>query len=420
IEALLTEQQRPYRVYTRETDVLEEGEGAHLYKIQGSVGTPESLVFTAADHEENQAYETVIFSKIAELAKHHPLIFLGYGKEDREYQHMMKGVLAAASEQIQSLVVVNFETEATKMLQKQYVDDQTGQEIRVIESTDEAKVFETLTHDYFKDVTAGVTNQKNEAEEKTTALIQTIETFLEEQPLQKESENAPSITVVNEKTGNFLSSDFPYEKQTTKSTQKSVGQTFPFNRVNRVSSQQPTLNKGLKYGIISLFSIALLLIIVTRFFFSPAIVEGESMMPTLTSSDYVLLNKFHLQVSRYEVIAFDSPDVANKKYIKRVIGLSGDTIEMKNDTLFINGEAQEEAYLASEREHLKPGEQLTKDFTLKELTGVATVPKGKLFVMGDNRLYSRDSREFGFIDESAVQGKAERVIWPFSRMKTFE
>ncbi|WP_177165800.1 signal peptidase I, partial [Isobaculum melis] len=159
---------------------------------------------------------------------------------------------------------------------------------------------------------------------------------------------------------------------------------------------------------------------VTRFFFSPAIVEGESMMPTLTSSDYVLLNKFNVQVSRYEVIAFDAPDVANKKYIKRVIGLPGDTIEVKNDTLFVNGKAQEENYLASEREHLKPGEQLTKDFTLKELTGVATVPKGKLFVMGDNRLYSRDSREFGFIDETAIQGKAERVIWPFSRMKTFE
>ncbi|MGY3779661.1 signal peptidase I [Isobaculum melis] len=172
----------------------------------------------------------------------------------------------------------------------------------------------------------------------------------------------------------------------------------------------------MKYALISLATIMLIGFLLTKFFFSPAVVEGESMMPTLTSSDYVLLNKFDLNVTRFEVVAFKSPDAPQKDYIKRVIGMPGDTIEVKDDVLFINGKAQDESYLDQEREELQDGEKLMKDFTLKELTGASTVPPNKLFVMGDNRLYSRDSRDFGFIDQKDIKGRANLIIWPFSRV----
>lgn len=135
------------------------------------------------------------------------------------------------------------------------------------------------------------------------------------------------------------------------------------------------------------------------------------MAPNFRSSDYIVLNKQYNKVERFDVVAFKSPDEHGQEYIKRVIGLPGDKIEYVDDQLYINGTPIEEIYLDREKKKLGDGEVFTKDFSLEELSGVKEVPKNKLFVLGDNRLYSRDSRNFGFVDIKAIKGNVKWKIW---------
>ncbi|WML49628.1 signal peptidase I [Neobacillus sp. PS3-34] len=165
------------------------------------------------------------------------------------------------------------------------------------------------------------------------------------------------------------------------------------------------------------FGIGLIIFAFIRtFFFSNYIVEGQSMMPTLQEGNKLVVNKLGFDLGnldRFDVIVFH----ANKKedYVKRIIGVPGDKIEYLNDQLYINGHKFEEPFLEVYRKKI-PGRKLTGDFTLKEITGVGTVPPGKLFVMGDNRLESWDSRHFGFIATNQVVGKVNLRYWPINEM----
>ncbi|HCJ4447825.1 TPA: signal peptidase I [Listeria innocua] len=147
-------------------------------------------------------------------------------------------------------------------------------------------------------------------------------------------------------------------------------------------------------------------------FFSIATIKGESMAPNFQTSDYVLFNKKSNKLNRFDVIAFASPDEPGQEYIKRVIGLPGDEIEYRDDHLYINGHLIEETYLQREKDKLDKVEKFTEDFSLKDLTGAKVVPQNKLFVLGDNRLYSRDSRNFGYIDLKDVKGNVAVKLWP--------
>ena len=95
-----------------------------------------------------------------------------------------------------------------------------------------------------------------------------------------------------------------------------------------------------------------------------------------------------------------------------MIGLPGDTIEMKNDILYINSEAYDEPYLEEFKKDLNNQEQLTEDFTLKNLTGEQKVPEGQMFVLGDNRFNSKDSRIFGFVPMDRIIGEVKLRVWP--------
>lgn len=160
----------------------------------------------------------------------------------------------------------------------------------------------------------------------------------------------------------------------------------------------------------------IIFIFVRIYFFSNYVVEGESMLPTLQEGNKLVVNKIGYRVgeiNRFDVIVFH----ASKKedYVKRIIGLPGDKIEYRQDTLFINGKEYDEVYLSDSKE-LMHGSKITGDFTLYELTGEDTVPKGMLFVLGDNRLGSWDSRHFGFIPISQVVGKVNLRYWPLNEI----
>ena len=144
----------------------------------------------------------------------------------------------------------------------------------------------------------------------------------------------------------------------------------------------------------------------------PFTVSGASMYPTLHNGDRMVLSKVG-DIHRFDVVILKAPD-ENVEYIKRVIGMPGDTIEMKSGVLYINGKKVDQPFINTEA--LAKQTVFIDDFTLESLTGESKVPEGKYFVLGDNRGVSKDSRMIGFINRSAIEGKAVFTIWPFGRI----
>ncbi len=144
------------------------------------------------------------------------------------------------------------------------------------------------------------------------------------------------------------------------------------------------------------------------FLFKPFQVNGSSMEPTYTDGEYVLTNvismRFHA-INRGDVIVFEAPPNERKDFIKRVIGLPGETVMLQEGSVYVNGKRlNESAYLPPDlktygRSFLKEGEKVT-------------VPTNEYFVLGDNREYSSDSREWGFVPEDKIIGKTFVIYWP--------
>ncbi len=148
--------------------------------------------------------------------------------------------------------------------------------------------------------------------------------------------------------------------------------------------------------------IALLICIILLFFVIPTKVSEHSMQPTINDGDVLLLNKhLYIHPESGDIVVFKSDlkdaDGTNMNLIKRVIGTEGDVITITNGKLYRNGEIVEEDYIYG------------------ECTGEVynyTVPKGKIYVLGDHREVSRDSREIGAVDEDDVIGIAFFRVWP--------
>ena len=137
-------------------------------------------------------------------------------------------------------------------------------------------------------------------------------------------------------------------------------------------------------------------------------IVGSSMYSTLKNGDLVLLSKAHYKfsnVQRGDIISFLYNDT--KYLVKRVIGVPGDKIEIKDNILYINNKKVEEDYL---------DDVITDDFSLDSL-GYDVIPDGYYFVMGDNRENSLDSREIGLIKKSDIIGKVIMRIWPLNKIK---
>lgn len=165
--------------------------------------------------------------------------------------------------------------------------------------------------------------------------------------------------------------------------------------------------------------IAVIIAVVVRMFlFAPIVVDGPSMQPTLHDNDFMIVNKISYRFGepdRKDIIVFHATE--SKDYIKRVIGVPGDHVEMIDDTLYINGEIVDEPYLDSEKEALEDGGNLTNDFTLEDLPGnYEEIPEGYVLVLGDNRRNSTDSRYIGLIPEDQIVGKVQLTFWPLDRI----
>ena len=156
-------------------------------------------------------------------------------------------------------------------------------------------------------------------------------------------------------------------------------------------------------------------LVVRTFIFAPYIVEGASMEPTLHNHEKIFVNKFNVtdNFKRGEIVIIKGIEV---NYVKRIIALPGDTIEMRKDKLFINGVQFEESYLSQNRKQAEQkGSLLTGDF------GPEIVPENNYFVMGDNRLHSMDSRNgLGYIQKETIVGKPEFVFLPFTQIRNIK
>jgi signal peptidase I len=153
--------------------------------------------------------------------------------------------------------------------------------------------------------------------------------------------------------------------------------------------------------------------IIRVFLFTPIVVDGVSMMPTLENGDRMIVNKIGYTISephRFDIVVFHAPE--EKDYIKRVIGLPGDEVEYRDDILYINGKPFEEPYLDQYKAEVVDS-PLTGDFTLEETpVGSITVPADHVFVMGDNRRKSKDSRHIGAVAIDEIIGSTKIVFWP--------
>lgn len=147
--------------------------------------------------------------------------------------------------------------------------------------------------------------------------------------------------------------------------------------------------------------IALVIVILVRgFIVTPSVVKGDSMQPNLYDGDRIIISKLS-SINRFDEIAFVAPN-GEDNYVKRVIGLPGDEIEIINDTLYINGTVYAEDYLT---------ENYSEEVSIRYFS-TEKIPEGTYFVMGDNRKHSYDSREFGVINKDSIIGEVVFRIWP--------
>jgi signal peptidase I len=150
-----------------------------------------------------------------------------------------------------------------------------------------------------------------------------------------------------------------------------------------------------------------------------------SMEPNLLVGDHLLVNKFVFapvasdlermvlpmrEIRRGDIVVFKFPEEPERDFIKRVIGLPGDTLEMKNRQLFVNGNRLDESYA----HYLFPqGDDQSESFDVRSRYGPVTVPPDHYFMMGDNRDNSQDSRYWGFLPAHYVKGRALTIYWSF-------
>ena len=164
----------------------------------------------------------------------------------------------------------------------------------------------------------------------------------------------------------------------------------------------------IKDWVVSILIAIVLAMFIRYFIVELYLVEGPSMRPTLLHGERLVVNKFIYYFKtpqRGEIIVFRYPRDPSRDFIKRVIGVPGDTVEVRDGKVFRNGE------------------QLDESYTLEVTRGgmpTSKVPEGHLFVMGDNRNNSEDSRSraVGFVPYEMVKGKAVMVFWPLDQTKT--
>src|SRR6059058_3594143 len=176
------------------------------------------------------------------------------------------------------------------------------------------------------------------------------------------------------------------------------------------ASSANTLRKELRVWTRDLLIAIGLALVIIVFLYQPVKVEGTSMAPLLSDQERIFINKFVYRfepIQRGDVVVFWYPLDHTKSFIKRVVGLPGETIEIRQGVLYVNGKAIPEPYVPPQYED-------NSDFAPK------TVPENSFFVLGDHRISSNDSRVFGPVPSQFIYGRAVFAYWPVHHFGSLE
>jgi len=150
--------------------------------------------------------------------------------------------------------------------------------------------------------------------------------------------------------------------------------------------------------------------VVIVFVYQPVKVEGTSMLPELVDQERIFVNKFVYRIeniARKDIVVFWYPLDPSKSYIKRVIGMPGDVVEVRRGVVYVNDEALEESYLSP-------------DFRDSRSFPPVYVEPGHYYVLGDHRNQSNDSRMWGLVPEKYIYGKAVFRYWPMNKVGSLD
>ncbi|MEK7537186.1 MAG: signal peptidase I [Patescibacteria group bacterium] len=185
-------------------------------------------------------------------------------------------------------------------------------------------------------------------------------------------------------------------------------------------SQKNQENQGSFFSfvreIIKIAILALVIILPIRYFIAqPFYVKGASMEPSFEDGDYLIINEISYRFSepqRGEVVVFRFPEDPKQFFIKRIIGLPDETVEIKNNEVRILNEEEPLGFRLDESEYLSPEEITEGNLKIK-------LKKDEYFVLGDNRLFSSDSRRWGILPRRFITGKVFIRAWPFDEIRYF-
>ncbi len=183
--------------------------------------------------------------------------------------------------------------------------------------------------------------------------------------------------------------------------------------------------KKLLWEYVEAIATALILALIIRAYIVQAFkIPSGSMIPTLLIGDHILVNKFlygtkipftdtkileFRKPEKGDIIVFKYPENPEKDFIKRVIATAGDTVEERNKIVYVNGHPRTEPYVQHSDMNIRAGSMDPRDNF-----GPITIPPDKVFVMGDNRDQSYDSRYWGFVDRKSIRGKALLIYWSWN------
>ncbi len=182
---------------------------------------------------------------------------------------------------------------------------------------------------------------------------------------------------------------------------------------------------GLRENIEAILVAVVLALFIRTFVVQAFKIPSGSMKETLQIGDHILVNKFIYGIKlpfvnytlvpikdpkRGDIVVFEFPEDKKKDFIKRVVGVAGDVVEIRDKKLFVNGKQVKADYAVYTDPHVFPGRYQPRDNF-----GPITVPPETIFVMGDNRDHSYDSRFWGVVDLAAVKGKAFMIYWSWNK-----
>lgn len=172
----------------------------------------------------------------------------------------------------------------------------------------------------------------------------------------------------------------------------------------------PKVKKEIREWVVSLGVAIVAVLLIRSFLFTLIRVDGPSMQDTLLNNDRLIVTVLDMKLNgpeRFDVVILHYPGKTDQ-YVKRVIGMPGETLEVKSGVLYINGEAIEEPFLSDSR--TTRFDMPYSDF------GPIEIGEDEYFVMGDNRDNSNDSRNVGLITRDMFVGKVRYIIWPLDRI----